>query len=247
MQDADLAEQAHYDAHASTSAPHEWRHNVTPDGKARLQLVLRSGLRLGCLIVILYGALQLSHYMRNSLQLDMLPDDPEKLRNLIAYGTVVFVVLLAIPFVPGAEIGFAMLTLLGPQIVPVVYGATLLALLLAFAIGQLIPPRLTIRILRRCGLHRAAGMISEIAVLPKEQRLNALFSRLDGKVARQATRYRYVAIGLLINMPGNVIIGGGGGIAMVAGITRIFSPLPFLLTIAIAIVPLPLATLLMGR
>lgn len=40
---------------------------------------------------------------------------------------------------------------------------------------------------------------------------------------------RYVALAVLLNIPGNVVIGGGGGIAFAAGMTRLFSfPLPSL-------------------
>ena len=34
-------------------------------------------------------------------------------------------------------------------------------------------------------------------------------------------RYRYVALALAFNLPGNAVLGGGGGIAMMAGLSGI--------------------------
>jgi hypothetical protein len=44
-----------------------------------------------------------------------------------------------------------------------------------------------------------------------------------------------------LNIPGNIVIGGGGGIAMIAGLTGLYSFPRYLLTIAIAVAPIPLA------
>jgi hypothetical protein len=48
---------------------------------------------------------------------------------------------------------------------------------------------------------------------------------------------RYFIIAILINLPGNTIIGGGGGIALLCGMKG------FILTIAIASSPIPLLLL----
>ena len=60
------------------------------------------------------------------------------------------------------------------------------------------------------------------------------------KVLKILLLYRYLALALAINMPGNIVLGGGGGIAMMAGLSRMFDPLPFLLTVLIAVLPIPL-------
>ena len=48
---------------------------------------------------------------------------------------VVYALLLAIPFVPGVEIGIALLIMQGPAIAPFVHAATVAGLLISFAIG----------------------------------------------------------------------------------------------------------------
>ena len=60
-------------------------------------------------------------------------------------------------------------------------------------------------------------------------------------------RHRYVALAVLFNMPGNFLLGGGGGIAMVAGVSRLYSVPGFLVTVAIAVSPVPLAIAIFGE
>jgi hypothetical protein len=62
----------------------------------------------------------------------------------------------------------------------------------------------------------------------------------------RALRHRYVALALAVNVPGNSVIGGGGGIMLMAGLSGIFAPLPTLLAIAVAVSPVPLVILLLG-
>ena len=79
-----------------------------------------------------------------------------------------------------------------------------------------------------------------VAALPVKQRLPFLLDKAPPGIAPLMLRHRYLAIAMLINLPGNMLIGGGGGIALVAGMTRLFPWPAFLLTIAIAVAPVPL-------
>jgi len=56
----------------------------------------------------------------------------------------------------------------------------------------------------------------------------------------------HIAMALAVNMPGNSIIGGGGGIMIIAGLSGIFTPLPTFVTIVIAVSPVPLAVMFLG-
>jgi hypothetical protein len=53
-------------------------------------------------------------------------------------------------------------------------------------------------------------------------------------------KHRYLSIAILFNMPGNYLIGGGGGISLTCGISRRISWKRFLLTIILAVSPVPL-------
>ena len=65
-------------------------------------------------------------------------------------------------------------------------------------------------------------------------------------LADKAVRWRYVMLGLLLNLPGNAILGGGGGICLVAGLSGVYAPRATVLTLALAIAPLPLLAWLTG-
>jgi hypothetical protein len=161
-------------------------------------------------------------------------------------GVFAYVVLTALPFVPGAEIGIAMLTTFGADIAPLIYGATIISLLLAFSIGRLLPIDLLARLLAFLRLKKASALVTRAAVTPDHQRLALLLDGAPPRMLDLASRYRYIALAVLINTPGNAIIGGGGGIMMLAAMSGIFMPLPTLLTVAIAVCPVPLAVLLFG-
>ena len=57
-------------------------------------------------------------------------------------------------------------------------------------------------------------------------------------------RFRWLGLALLINMPGNSVIGGGGGIAMAVGYSRSFTDPAFLACAAVAVAPVPTLVLL---
>jgi hypothetical protein len=54
------------------------------------------------------------------------------------------------------------------------------------------------------------------------------------------SRYRYALIAMAVNLPGNALIGGGGSILFVAGLSRLFRPWAMAGTIALAVAPVPL-------
>ena len=59
-------------------------------------------------------------------------------------------------------------------------------------------------------------------------------------------RYRYVASAAAFNLPGNSLLGGGGGLAILAGMSGMFALVPFFITVALAVAPIPIAVLAMG-
>ena len=106
-------------------------------------------------------------------------------------------------------------------------------------VGRLLPPKLLQRGLTGLGLKRAATIVQDGSAMTNDE-LNARLQSLSGGKMGMFLRYRYLALALAVNMPGNVILGGGGGIAMMAGLSRLFDPLPFLLTVLLAVLPVPL-------
>lgn len=155
--------------------------------------------------------------------------------------------LMAIPFVPGAEIGLTVMMIIGPKIAPLVYICTLGALLLSFSVGRYIPDQVLINLFHRLGLTRAGNLLSELKELEIQDRLHLIVSRSPKKLVPVLIKFRYLALLLAVNMPGNVVIGGGGGIAMIAGMSRLFKFPHYAATIAIAVAPFPILLTLFGE
>jgi hypothetical protein len=65
-------------------------------------------------------------------------------------------------------------------------------------------------------------------------------------MSRLTVDYRYVTLGLLLNIPGTFAIGGGGGILMAAGLSRLFRGWIVLATLMIATLPVPLTVWILG-
>jgi len=152
----------------------------------------------------------------------------------------------AIPFVPGAEIGLGLLMALGAKGALLVYVGMIAALCIAFCAGRFVPPAWIAGAFGALGLARARDLVLTSSDLTYGERTRFLETHAPARLVPFLLRHRHVALGLLLNMPGNVILGGGGGIAFAAGASRLFSPGAFLLTILIAVAPIPLAFLLFG-
>jgi len=203
-------------------------------------------LRVAILVAVLLLATWGAHLVREALDLQIRPDNEQQVHRAIMLGAVAYIVLLALPFVPGAEIGLAMLAAFGPGIAPLVYMATVASMMLAYTLGRFLPIGALERLLSLLRMRRAAALVARAAPLSREERLALLLDGQSGRVLTLALRHRYIALALAVNTPGNSIIGGGGGIMMMAGLSGIFSPLLTLLTIAIAVSPVPLAVLFLG-
>lgn len=152
-----------------------------------------------------------------------------------------YALLIAIPFVPGVEIGLLLMTMEGAWISPIIYGATVAGLGLAYAVGEWMPyPRLQ-AMLADMRMRRACALLGRVNPLTREERVQLLQSRAPAWLRPFASRYRYLLLAALVNLPGNSLIGGGGGILFLAGLSHLFRPAAILLTICLAVAPVPLA------
>ncbi len=215
---------------------------MTPTGLSPAGLVLRIAILVAVLVVATWG----SHLIRDTLNLQIRPDNEQQVHRAIMFGLVAYIGLLALPFVPGAEIGIAMLAAFGAAIAPLIYVATVASMTLAYTIGRFLPIGALERLLSVLRMRRAAALVARAAPLSGEERLAMLLDGQPKRALNLGLRYRYIAMALAVNTPGNSIIGGGGGIMMMAGLSGIFSPLPTFLTVALAVSPVPLAVIFLG-
>ena len=155
--------------------------------------------------------------------------------------STVYALALAAPFVPGVEIGLLIIALLGATGALIAYLATVGGLSLAFAIGRFMPEQRVKNFLHRVGVDTGTDEI--------DASLRKLLEPKPGRIAihhrfvASLLRYRHLTLGLALNFPGNSILGGGGGLALLGGVSKQFKWKGFLLTVVVATSPLPILVL----
>lgn len=166
--------------------------------------------------------------------------------GLLALVLLAYALLIAVPFVPGVEIGISLMILRGAEVAPFVYLATVIGLLIAFAAGRFLPYDSLHRTFADLRMARVCALLEEIKPLSRARRLALLRQKLPAWASKLTVDGRYLVLALLINLPGNSLIGGGGGISLLAGLSRLFGFPATLLTFAIAVAPVPLGVWLFG-
>lgn len=191
-------------------------------------------------LMMLVGGWWLGRALVDITGIEVRPSNEPVVHRMLMTATTVFVLVSALPFVPGAEIGLSLLLLYGGELAGLVYSAMVSALLLAYSVGRLVPVAVTAAALRACGLARAHALVIQAQGLDRAQWLHLLLSRAPRRFVPFLLRHRHVALALLLNLPGNALLGGGGGIALLAGMSKLFGLPGFLSTVVIAVAPVPL-------
>ncbi|PWE34212.1 hypothetical protein DDZ14_00390 [Maritimibacter sp. 55A14] len=208
--------------------------------------VLRTLLRIAAIVALAVAIHQATDWLMD--QIVTMPIEYRGPATILLVGALLwcYALLLAIPFVPGVEIGLAVLMAYGAAGAPFVYLATCLGLLLAYCVGRFLPVASLIAVFRDLHMRRACELLSRMEPLDGPARLALLRGHLPERLAPAALKWRYLALALLINLPGNAVIGGGGGILLMAGLSRIFLFRSVVLTIVLAVAPVPLAVIIFG-
>jgi len=201
-------------------------------------------LRILCVIafygLLVYAGQIASDWAMDRLEMDLRPSNQAMIHQMVMTAAALYIILLALPFMPGIEIGLGLMIMLGPDVCFLVYMSTVIALILAFAIGRAVSMDRIVVVFEWLGLARARDLVARIAPMPAEDRLTFLISRVPARLLSFLLRHRYIAVAVALNLPGNAFIGGGGGIALVAGTSRLFSFPAYALTVALAVSPFPL-------
>jgi len=210
----------------------------------------RRWLRVIILLLIYAALLAFSQWggdwLAGLVGTDLGPEAQSHARHLVMVSMAIYTALMALPFVPGMEISLALFAAFGSQVAVFVYLATVAALSLSFVIGRLVPIRVLASLFGSLGLHKAEDLVMQLAPLSREQRLEALTVTAPRRLVPWLLKHRYIAIIVALNLPGNALVGGGGGIALLAGISGLFSFPRYLIAIALAVLPVPLFVTFMG-
>lgn len=155
--------------------------------------------------------------------------------SLLGLG-VFYATLLAIPFVPGVELGFMIIIFFGPRGALVAYLATFLGLSTAFLVGRLAPKAICQQIRTRFKLN------DNDLFDPDGNPASAPSLFQSSSLASTLWRYRPLVLAALFNLPGNAVFGGGGGLALATGLGRFLSVRAFVITVLLATAPIPALT-----
>ena len=208
--------------------------------------IVQIALWVAGVALTVFVVLRISQMVKSSVLMKLMDAHQSLVDGIVMGALGVYTALIATPFVPGAEIGMALLSMFGASIAVEVYLATVLGLGIGYLVGRLVPVRRTAALLKFLCLTRAGTWLDDMAELPPETIVEHLTERLEPGLGKRLVRWRYLALILLINLPGNIVLGGGGGIAVAAGMSRLFSPWGFLAATLVAVSPVPLMVLLMG-
>lgn len=136
--------------------------------------------------------------------------------------STIYALALAVPFLPAVELGWMIMAALGKAAIISIWLATPVGLLVAFALGYWMRewPWLT----------RLSGRL-EGSLTAAEASGTGLGARALRFANRNLARHPYWVLVVLVNMPGNWLIGGGGGIGMMAGASGLYHPLRYFLVL----------------
>jgi hypothetical protein len=218
------------------------RDDILVTVRARCAAACRIVLRLSVAGMIAWTVHLLMDWVAN---LELFADNRLPI-GILAVFLLAYALLMAVPFVPGIEIGLTLMVMEGSPVAPFVYLSTVLGLSLAYAAGEWLPHARLHRLFEDLRLKRACGLLEAVEPLDRGERLDALRASAPAWLRPVASRYRYVMLAVLVNMPGNAFIGGGGAIFFTAGLSRLFLPAQTVLTIVFAVAPVPLAVWAFG-
>lgn len=221
------------------SGPGSEVRDLSSPRRSKLSLLLKLLLVLSVIVVL---------QLEGSNLLDRFDEHFREFANrwgtsFIVLAFVLYVVLLSIPFVPGMEIGWTLMMIFGVKGVIMVYVASVVALSLSYMMGSMIPVRAIVRLLHWLHLYKASAYVLRMAPLSANEKLNLMLQNAPLKAIPFLLKHRYLAIAVAFNLPGNALIGGGGGIGLLSGLCGLF-PFPrYLATVCLAVSPIPLILL----
>lgn len=199
-----------------------------------------AALRIAALVAVLVGLHALAGLGLGRLDLSALPGPT------VPVAVVLYALLLSLPCVPAVEIGLAMLAMYGAPLALPLWIASVAGLTLAFTFGRFVPLETTVRALVALRMPTAAAALRRMGPMTRTERTAMLTEALPRWLPDWTLRHRYVTLALLIALPGNIVLGGGGGLALLAGLSRLYGPVGFVAAATLATAPVPLAVLAWG-
>jgi hypothetical protein len=185
-------------------------------------------------------------WLGQQINFQLFPRHESMLQGALLIALLLYILLMATPFMPGLEVGMAVMFLFGSKSALLVYFCTIGALSISYTIGRFFPLRIVHRLLKWLCLEKASELVIELEPLTQQERLEYLSGKAPSRITPFLLKHRFVTIAVLLNLPGNALIGGGGGIGLVVGMSRLVPFHTYVLVMAIAVSPVPLCIYLQG-
>jgi len=195
---------------------------------------------IGFMLLLWVAGSWSSQYLHSQLW----PLDTEQTQLFIGLLVLVYVVCMILPFMPAIELGLVLLAMLDIQGVVWLYLVTVVALTVSYGIGRLIPVSMLKKLFEYLHFHRASELLCSAEICDEKEQINRFIEHAPKRLIPFLLRHRYCVFAVAINTPGNMIIGGAGGITMMSGLSRLFGFRQFTLTLLIAVSPLPILAIL---
>lgn len=195
---------------------------------------------MALLIALVLGVQALGDWVSVHLQVELSPRQHAMVDTVLLLLVLVYIITMAMPFVPGIEIGLAVMLLFGPDVYLLVYACTQLALLLSFVVGRLLSLRQLVALASWLRLDRTRLTLASLEPMGPDRRLQFMLRAAPRRWLRGLIKHRYLALAVLINVPGNAIVGGAGGIGLFAGMSHVFSLPRYVTVMALATTPVPI-------
>jgi len=184
-----------------------WRRRVTP------KMVIATLIGLAVLAGLIIGGKEAMHWLQGLA-------DQSRTPEMLTILCIVYALLLAIPGVPGLEVGLVMMGVFQEVGILAAWLCTIVGLNLAFVAGRKLPRAKIERFLTPKNVPE-----DELPPFARNQHDTMTLVLERNRIGRWVLKWtgppggwrRYVLIAFLFNMPGNFVLGGGGGIGLFCG------------------------------
>lgn len=156
------------------------------------------------------------------LVMDWLEQSQYPLFWVLLVTSTLYALALAVPYLPAVELGWMVMAAFGKAAILSIWLATPVGLLIAFTLGYWMREWPWVARLSR----RFKGGLQEA-----ETRGTGLGAKALRFADQNLVKHPYWVLVVLVNTPGNWLIGGGGGIGILAGASGLYHPLRYFLVL----------------
>jgi hypothetical protein len=173
------------------------------------------------------------------------PIDTDQGHLFIGALVLIYAICVILPFMPAIELGLILLAMLDIQGILMLYLVTVFSLSISYTIGSLVPGQVLKRLFQFLHFYKAADLLCARGECNEKQQINRFLEHAPKRLIPFLLHHRYCVFGVAVNTPGNMLLGGAGGIAMMSGVSRLFNFRTFVLAVMISVLPLPVIVILM--